>query len=195
MYHVHVHTKSLLSPTLWPHELQPSRLLCPCDFQARILEWVVMPFSRGSSWPRDWAHISHASCIGRWVFFTTCHLRRPCTMYLGNCATISLWNSVFQKLDISFILISLLSLQIWCLQTVRQLARDERWGMVEVETQDLWTTLALPDKEGLTYNLQSVYPKKQEAKGNGKFPKACRHSLSQVLIGANALLHYIITVI
>ena len=22
--------------------------------QARILEWVAMPFSRGSSWPRDW---------------------------------------------------------------------------------------------------------------------------------------------
>ena len=27
----------------------PSRLLCPWDFlQARILEWVVIPFSRGS---------------------------------------------------------------------------------------------------------------------------------------------------
>ena len=25
--------------------------------QARILEWVAMPFSRGSSWPRDWNHI------------------------------------------------------------------------------------------------------------------------------------------
>ena len=23
-------------------------------FQARILEWVAMPSSRGSSWPRDW---------------------------------------------------------------------------------------------------------------------------------------------
>ena len=26
--------------------------------QARILEWVSIPFSRGSSWPRDWKHIS-----------------------------------------------------------------------------------------------------------------------------------------
>ena len=32
--------------------------------QARILEWVAMSFSRGSSWPRDWTHIS---CIGRWI--------------------------------------------------------------------------------------------------------------------------------
>ena len=34
--------------------------------QARILEWVAIPFSRGSSWPRDW---TWASCFaGR--FFT-----------------------------------------------------------------------------------------------------------------------------
>ena len=26
--------------------------------QARILEWIVIPFSRGSSWPRDWTWIS-----------------------------------------------------------------------------------------------------------------------------------------
>ena len=30
--------------------------------QARILEWVVIPFSRRSSWPRDWTCIS---CIAR----------------------------------------------------------------------------------------------------------------------------------
>ena len=27
--------------------------------QARILEWVAFPFSRGSSQPRDWTQISH----------------------------------------------------------------------------------------------------------------------------------------
>jgi len=32
-----------------------------------ILEWVAMPFSRGSSPPRDQTHISYVSCIGRWV--------------------------------------------------------------------------------------------------------------------------------
>ena len=26
--------------------------------QARILEWVAISFSRGSSWPRDWAQVS-----------------------------------------------------------------------------------------------------------------------------------------
>ena len=31
--------------------------------QARILEWVAMPFSRGSSRPRNW---NHGSCISAW---------------------------------------------------------------------------------------------------------------------------------
>ena len=35
--------------------------------QARILEWVDMPSSKGSSWPRDQTHMSYVSCIGRQV--------------------------------------------------------------------------------------------------------------------------------
>ena len=27
--------------------------------QARILEWIAISFSRGSSWPRDWTQVSH----------------------------------------------------------------------------------------------------------------------------------------
>ena len=34
--------------------------------QARILEWVAISFSRGSSWPRDWTQVSH---IGKWVLY------------------------------------------------------------------------------------------------------------------------------
>ena len=33
-------------------------------FQARILEWVAISFSRGSSQPRDWNCVSWVSCIG-----------------------------------------------------------------------------------------------------------------------------------
>ena len=32
-------------------------------FQARILEGIVMPCPRGSSWPRDWTHVFCISCI------------------------------------------------------------------------------------------------------------------------------------
>ena len=42
--------------------------------QARMLEWVAMPFSRGSSRPRDLTHISYVSCIGRQVLYHKCHL-------------------------------------------------------------------------------------------------------------------------
>ena len=34
--------------------------------QRRILEWVSISFSGGSSRPRDWTSISSVSCIGRW---------------------------------------------------------------------------------------------------------------------------------
>jgi len=36
-------------------------------FQARILEWVAISSSRGSSWPRDRTSSSCVSCIGRWI--------------------------------------------------------------------------------------------------------------------------------
>ena len=37
--------------------------------QARILEWVAMTSSKGSSWPKDWTRISYISCIGRQVLY------------------------------------------------------------------------------------------------------------------------------
>ena len=38
-------------------------------FQARVLEWVAISFSRGSSWPRDWAQVSHTvgRCFTLWA--------------------------------------------------------------------------------------------------------------------------------
>ena len=35
--------------------------------QVRILEWVVISYSRGSSRPKDRTRVSYVSCIGRWV--------------------------------------------------------------------------------------------------------------------------------
>ena len=42
--------------------------------QARILEWVAFPFSRGSSWPRDWSQVFHIAGGG---FFTSWATRKP----------------------------------------------------------------------------------------------------------------------
>ena len=63
--------KSLQScPTLWdPMDCSPPGSSVHGILQARILEWVAIPFSRGSSWSRDWNCISCGFCIvGR--FFT-----------------------------------------------------------------------------------------------------------------------------
>ena len=50
----------------WVKVAQSHPTLCnPMDYvvhgilQARILEWVAVPFSRGSSWPRDCSQVSH----------------------------------------------------------------------------------------------------------------------------------------
>ena len=45
--------------------------------QAPVLKWVVMPSSRGSSWPMDQTCISYVSCIGRWVLYHSHHLGSP----------------------------------------------------------------------------------------------------------------------
>ena len=37
-------------------------------FQARKLEWVAIPFSRGSSPPGDWTQVSWSSCIAGGFF-------------------------------------------------------------------------------------------------------------------------------
>ena len=53
--------------SLWPygHSLPVSSVRG--ILQARILEWVAMHSSRGSSWPRDRTRISYVSCSG-WQF-------------------------------------------------------------------------------------------------------------------------------
>ena len=66
-------TSLLLNPYSWTGCLLPSEwseshsVVSDSFLQARILEWVAFPFSRGSSQPRDWTKVS---CIaGR--FFTS----------------------------------------------------------------------------------------------------------------------------
>ena len=50
--------RSVMLDSLRPHGLQPTRLLVHEIFQARILEWVAISFSRGSSQLRDQTRVS-----------------------------------------------------------------------------------------------------------------------------------------
>ena len=66
-----LHAKSLqLRPTLCDStDCIPPGSCVHVIPQARILKWVAISFSRGSSWPRDQTLISYVSCIGRWVVY------------------------------------------------------------------------------------------------------------------------------
>ena len=56
--------------TLWPQGLQSTRFLWPRDFPARILQWVDISFSRGSSRPRDRTSVSYTCLLhSRWILY------------------------------------------------------------------------------------------------------------------------------
>ena len=46
--------------------------------QARILEWVAISFSRGSSWPRDGTCVS---CISSWVLHLWATSKEQCSVF------------------------------------------------------------------------------------------------------------------
>ena len=53
--------------TLWTVACQAA--LSMGILQARLLEWVAMPSSKGPSQPRDQIYISFVPCIGRQVLY------------------------------------------------------------------------------------------------------------------------------
>ena len=57
-------------PTLCnPKDYSPPGSSIHGIFQARILEWVAVFFSRGSSQPRGQTQVSYVSCIGRRILY------------------------------------------------------------------------------------------------------------------------------
>ena len=59
-----------LCPTLSdPMDCSPPGSSVCAISQSRMLEWVAISYSRGSSWRRDRTSISGVSCIGRWILY------------------------------------------------------------------------------------------------------------------------------
>ena len=72
--HTHVRGHAQLCPTLCdPMDCSPPGSYVHGTFQARMLEWVAISFSRGSSQPRDRTRvgilISCVSCIGKQILY------------------------------------------------------------------------------------------------------------------------------
>ena len=63
MLHILTYCMCVLSPALCdPMDRSLSGSSVHGILQAKILEWVAISYSRGSSWPRDRTHISWVSC-------------------------------------------------------------------------------------------------------------------------------------
>ena len=80
LYHAAVLYTQSCSTLRNPMDCSPSGPSVHGVLQATIVEWVIMPPSRGSSQPRGWTCISCFSCIpGR--FFTTEPPGKPAVLY------------------------------------------------------------------------------------------------------------------
>ena len=115
-------SRDRLCATLWS---ATCRLLCPRDFQARILEWVAMPSSRGPSWPRDrtWVSCSAGNREGTYVCLWLIHVvvwQKPTQL----CKIVILQlkenkrihckkNNLFKMQLIKFIQIFYYELELW----------------------------------------------------------------------------------
>ena len=80
-----------------PMDYTPSGSSVLGIFQARLLEWVAMSSSRGSSQPRDetcvLCFLHCVSCIGRWILHDCATWKRVCVcvcvfVYILTCVTI-----------------------------------------------------------------------------------------------------------
>ena len=68
---------SVVCDSLQPHERSPPGFSVHGVLQARILEWVAMPSSRGSSPPWNQTRVSWISCVGRQILHHQRHLGSP----------------------------------------------------------------------------------------------------------------------
>ena len=64
-------------------------------FQARILEWVAISFSRGSSWPRDWTWVS--CIVGRRFTIWATKEMWPANIWPADFQPASWKDSLFNK--------------------------------------------------------------------------------------------------
>ena len=75
--HPQIHCGKLLQSCLTlcnPMDCSPPGSSISGILQARILEWVAMPSSGGSSQPRDQTRVAHISFAGRQVLYRSHHL-------------------------------------------------------------------------------------------------------------------------
>ena len=98
---------------MWPHGLcsMPDSSVYGI-FHTKILEWVVISLSKGSSWSRDQTHISCVFCTGRQILYcyasweactTVSPIKRPQGWFYANIRRMVVWVSwLLQQTKVCF---------------------------------------------------------------------------------------------
>ena len=103
--------------------------------QARILEWVAMPFSRGSFQPRDWTRGScHISCIEGRLFIT-----EPLGTTVGTFKVLLLYSC--DKPPVLLLASHLLQGCKWVHQTGEASGNIENWSLKPRQNSPLETVI------------------------------------------------------
>ena len=67
---------SVMSNSLWPHGLYPTRLLCPWNSPGKNTGVGHHALLQGIFQPGVWTQVSYVFCISRWVLCHYCRLGR-----------------------------------------------------------------------------------------------------------------------
>ena len=100
-----------MSDSFRPLDCSPPRPSVHGILQARILEWVPIPFSRGSSWPRDQTQVSGIACR----FFIIWAIREA-FLYYNWVAALSMLLKGSSHLSVQFSSVQSLS-HVWLFAT------------------------------------------------------------------------------
>ena len=102
---------SVVSNSLWPYGLHPTRSHVRGTLQARILEWIAISSSRGSSGSRYWTCVFSISCIGRWILYHWAIWKVLCNN--NNKNTLIHWILLFYKFQFFRIIPPVLFFQLY----------------------------------------------------------------------------------
>ena len=72
-------------------------------FPIRILDWIVMSFSRESSWLRDQTHVFCISCIGRWILYHWVTWKTHMCVWVCVCVCNLIIRNLLQNLHVTMI--------------------------------------------------------------------------------------------
>ena len=104
-----------------PYHLSPQRSPVLEQLPSRILEWVAMPSSRGSSQPRDWTQVSYVSSPAYGFFTTSATWQAPpprptkreaLHIFRNVHQIVPTWWNIFSYVNISEILGEFFSLKV-----------------------------------------------------------------------------------